>query len=390
MTIEELINKRNKLVHDMRDMVNKNPEGFTAEQEQKYSAMESDMEKIGAQIERMKSLNDFEASLDKPMTNPLTTAQNSKPVDEDKYKEAFFALVKHGANGLTQDQKQMLNVGLEKGTPNKGGYLVPTVIANEIITGLQKRNWIRSLANVYTTSSETDIPVDTSIPDFGWLAEKAPYGQTDLTFGNVTIGAHKVGGIIKISEELLEDSGFNLEAHLQKKIIWGLDAAEETAFISGDGVDKPTGITTSAAAGVTTASTTAFTSDEVMDFVYSLSARYREDAVVVGSSDFVKLVRKLKDGNGQYIWEPSYKAGEPDMLLGKPLRESEYMDAVATGATPAVIANFGYYDIADRGGIYLQRLVEKYADTGEVGFRVRKRVDGKLTLADAAKTLKMA
>ena len=393
--LKKLMDKRNKLVHDMRAILEANPEGLTPEQEQKYAAMEKDMDALGAQIDRLKNMIDLEAKLDEPMAQPMVAAAQAAAKTGENvqaYKEAFFDFVRNGYNGASESSRKLLakyRASLTEGTDAKGGYLVPTVIAKEIITGLNAQSWIRKLANVYSTTSTTDIPTDTSIPSFNWMGESDSYNETDLDFGGVTIGAHKVGGIIKISEELMEDSAFDLEAHLTGKIQAGLEASEEQAFISGDGNGKPTGIVTSAGTGVTAASATAITSDEVLDFIYSPLARYRKNAVVVASTDFVKAVRKLKDGNGQYIWQPNYQAGQPDTIAGKPLYESEYMDGLESGKTPAVIADFSYYDVADRGRMYLQRLNELYAASGFVGFRVRKRTEGKLTLADAAKKLVM-
>ena len=397
--LKKLIDQRNKLVHDMRAMIDANPTGLSKEQEEKYSALESDLDRLKAQIEREERLASLEASLNEPAGAPLVPGTNGAKEsdlgekDVRAYKEAFFDFVRNGPQGVSDTSRKLLakfRASMEEGTGSKGGYLVPTVIYDEIITGLNAASWFRRLANVYSTSSTTEIPVDASIPSFGWIGENGSYSETEPTLGQVVIGAYKVGGVIRVSEELMEDSAFDLEAHLTRKITEGIETAEELGFISGDGNGKPTGITVSADTGVTAASSTAVTADEVIDFVYSLKARYRTDGVIVASSDFVKAVRKLKDGNGQYIWQPNYRAGEPDMLLGKPLYESEYMDGLESGKVPAVIADLRYYDIADRGGIYIQRLVEKYADVGQIGFRVRKRTDGKLTLKDAAKKLVMA
>lgn len=391
--LKKLVETRNKLIADMRAIIDKNPGGLDSEKEAQYAKMEKDFEATDKQIKRMSALIEAEAHLNAPASKPLTNAATDKPVNEDDYKKVFFDMIRYGSENMSAESKALLagyQNALETGTPNKGGYLVPTVIANEIISGLNAYSWIRSLSSVMQTSSETNIPLDESIPTFGWIAENGAYGETDITLGQKVLSAYKTGGIIKISEELLQDSAFNIDAHLRGKIIAGLDAAEEPAFLTGDGIGKPTGVVTSAGTGVTAAAINAITSDEVVDFVYSVKPRYREGAVIVASSDWIKAVRKLKDSNGQYLWQPSYRAGEPDTIMGKPYRESEYLPALATGATPAVIANFRYYQIGDRGGMYIQRLEELYSGTGQVGYRVRKRTDGVLTIAEAAKKFVMA
>ena len=391
----EMREKRAKLLTDMRKMLDENPEGLSGEQNQSYERMEKEFDTLGQDIEREERLEAFERELQTHMRKPLTDEQpgqrNKNDADKDmEYREAFFAFVRHGVNGVSDGQRELLKSrALVEGTNSLGGYLVPTMIANDILSGLNAESWIRSMANVYSTMNTNDIPTDESIPSFDWLAEGGTYQEKEQTFGQVVIGAHKTGGIIKVSEELLEDSAFDLEGHLSKKIITGFDAAEEQAFLTGDGSGKPTGVVTSAGTGTTAASATAITTDEVIDFVYSMLPRYRKDATIIGSTSFHKAVRKLKDSNGQYIWQPAFTKEGDDTLLGKPFKESEYMAAIATGAVPAVMANFKYYDVADRGSMYIQRLLEKYADTGMVGYRVRKRTEGKLTIASAAKKFVM-
>lgn len=399
MKLQEMREKRAKLLADMRSLLDSNPNGLSGEQNEKYTRMESDFDKLGSDITRLENLESAERSLETILRAPLVGGQgghmdgNQPNNDSDaEYRDAFFSYIRHGAQGISEKERAIISqrADLTAGTGNKGGYLVPTMIANEIINGLNAQSFIRGMANVYSTTSTTDIPVDESVPSFGWVGEGGTYGQTDLTFGKVTIGAHKVGGIIKVSEELLEDNAFNLENHLNQKIITGFDVSEEAAFLTGDGTGKPTGIVTSAGLGVTAASVSAITSDEVIDFIYSMQARYRAGASVFASTSFVKAVRKMKDSNGQYIWQPSLGADRPETLLGKALYESENMAAIATGAVPAVMANMKYYDVVDRGNMYIQRLVEKYADAGMVGFRVRKRTEGKLTVSAAAKKFVMA
>ena len=139
--------------------------------------------------------------------------------------------------------------------------------------------------------------------------------------------------------------------------------------------------------GITAASATAVTADELIDLYYSLKSPYRRNAVWTLNDSTVKAIRKLKDGNGQYLWQPGITAGAPDMILGRPVRTSAYMPAIAAGAKTIAFGDFSYYWIADRQGRSFKRLNELFAATGQVGFLASQRVDGKLVLPEAVKVL---
>ncbi len=139
--------------------------------------------------------------------------------------------------------------------------------------------------------------------------------------------------------------------------------------------------------GVTAASATAVTADELMDLYYSLKSPYRKKSVWVLNDSTIKAIRKLKDNNGQYLWQPSLTAGAPDMILGRPIKTSAYMPAMAAGAKTIAFGDFSYYWIADRQGRSFKRLNELFAATGQVGFLASQRVDGKMILAEAVKVL---
>ena len=140
---------------------------------------------------------------------------------------------------------------------------------------------------------------------------------------------------------------------------------------------------------MTAASATAITADEIIDLYYSLNAPYRKNAVWVLNDSTVKAIRKLKDANGNYLWQSSLIADAPDTLLGRPVYTSAYMPAIETGKKVIAFGDFGYYWIADRQGRSFKRLNELYAATGQVGYIASQRVDGKLILPEAIKVLQM-
>jgi len=268
---------------------------------------------------------------------------------------------------------------------------VPDEFERTLVEALEEENIFRRLANVITTSSgDRKIPVVASKGTASWVDEEGQIPESDDSFGQVSIGAFKLATMIKVSEELLNDSVFNLESYIAREFARRIGNKEEEAFFVGNGTGKPLGILAAAGGGqvgVTTAGATAITLDEILDLFYSLKSPYRRNAVFVMNDATVKAIRKLKDSTGQYLWQPSIKEATPDTILNRPLYTSAYMPAIEAGAKTVVFGDFGYYWVADRQGRVFKRLNELYAATGQVGFMATQRVDGKLVLPEAIKVL---
>jgi HK97 family phage major capsid protein len=280
---------------------------------------------------------------------------------------------------------------LSVGTDSEGGYLVPDEFERTLIQTLEEENVFRKLAKIIQTSSgDRKIPVVVTKGTAAWLDEGEEFDESDSVFGQTSIGAYKLGTMIKVSDELLNDSVFNLESYISTEFARRIGAKEEEAFLVGDADGKPTGIfnaTGGAQLGITAGSATAITADEIIDLVYSLKAPYRKNAVFLMNDATVKAIRKLKDGQGQYLWQPSLTAGTPDTLLNRPVYTSAYAPIIEAGAKTIAFGDFGYYWIADRQGRSFKRLNELFATTGQVGFLASQRVDGKLILPEAVKIL---
>ncbi|MBS5574358.1 MAG: phage major capsid protein, partial [Clostridiales bacterium] len=276
---------------------------------------------------------------------------------------------------------------------SEGGYLVPDEYERTLVDALREENRLRTLCKIIRTASgDRKIPLVASHGTASWVEEEGTIPESDDAFGQITIGAHKIASMIKVSDELLQDSVFDVESYIATEFARRVGDAEEAAFISGDGSGKPYGLlnaTNGAATGVTAASATALTSDELLDLIYSLKSPYRKRAVFLMHDSTIKAIRKLKDGNSQYLWQPGMKEGEPDRLLGYRLVTSTHMPAVAASAKPILFGDLSSYWIADREGRSMQRLNELYAATGQVGFRVTQRVDGRLVQAEGVKCLAM-
>lgn len=366
---------------------------LSAEDTSTYDKMEADVVALGKEIERLERQSVIDAELSKATSNPITNTP-SKGTEEKtgrasaEYKRSFWnAMRTRAGEGLDPVVRNALQIG----TDTEGGYLVPDEFERSLVEALEEENIFRRLANVITTSSgDRKIPVVASKGTASWIDEEGAIPESDDSFGQVSIGAYKLGTLIKVSEELLNDSVFNLETYISREFARRIGNKEEESFFGGDGSGKPTGIlaaTGGAQLGVTTAGATAITLDEVLDLFYSLKAPYRNKAVFVMNDSTVKAIRKLKDSQGQYLWQPSIQAGTPDTILNRPLYTSAYVPAIAAAAKTVAFGDFSYYWVADRQGRVFKRLNELYAATGQVGFIATQRVDGKLILPEAVKVL---
>ena len=315
-----------------------------------YEKMEQEIVDLGREIERQERLDAFERELNTPVNTPITQKPDTAKVDtktgraSDTYKKAFWAQARTKGGMLTAEIRN----ALQEGVDSEGGYLVPDEFEQTLVQSLEAENVVRSLAHVITTASGSHkIPIVATKGTAAWVDEEGTIPEGDDAFGQQLIGAHKVATMIKVSEELLNDSAFD----------------------------------------VTAASATAITADELIDLFYSLNSAYRKNAVWLLNDSTMKNIRKLKDSNGQYLWQPALHEGGYDTLLGKRIYTSPYAPELAAGQKTVAFGDFNYYWIGDRLGITFKRLNERFAETGQIGFIASKRLDGKLILPEAIKVL---
>ena len=364
---------------------------LSAEDAGTYEKMEADVIRMGKEVERLERQEVLDLEFDRPTSRPLTSAPETLKDKtkagraSDEYKNAFWRSMRDKSVSF-----EVLNA-LQIGSDSEGGHLVPDEYERTLVEALQEENIFRRFAHLIRTSSgDRKIPVVTSKGTASWIEEEAPYQESDDAFGATTIGAYKLATMIKVSDELLNDSVFDIAGYIAKEFSRRIGSAEEEAFITGNGSGKPTGLlhaTLGAQLGVTAASATAITFDEVMDLYYSLRSPYRRQAVFLMNDSTVKALRKLKNGAGDYIWQPSITSGTPDKILNCPVYTSGFVPAIASATKSIIFGDMDYYWIADREGRKFKRLNELYAPTGQVGFLASQRVDGKLILPEAVKVL---
>ena len=356
-----------------------------------YEKMEADVVNLGKEIDRLERQAALDAELSLPVNTPITGKPAALSAGEAvgrasaEYRRSFW-----NAMRSKMPSHEVMNA-LQVGTDSEGGFLVPDEFERTLVEALEEQNIFRTLAHVIQTSSgDRKIPVVASKGTASWVDEEGAIPESDDGFGQVSIGAYKLGTMIKVSEELLGDSVFDLEAYVSREFARRIGNKEEEAFFTGDGTGKPLGVladTGGAEIGVTAAAAGAFTADEVFDLFYSLKAPYRKNAVFLMNDASVKALRKLKDSNGQYLWQPSLTATTPDTLLGRPVYTSAFMPALEAGKKSVLFGDLSYYWVADRQGRSFRRLGELFAPTGQVGFLATQRVDGKLILPEAVKVL---
>ncbi len=395
MTITDLREKRAKAWSAMENFLDshRTEKGvLTDEDDATYAKMEKELESLTNEIKRMERKAAIEEELNKPVNMPITSKPMTNADDDEKTGRSSKAYRKSFWNAMrTKTIRPEVANALQEGTDTEGGYLVPDEFEKTLVEALEEENIFRKLAHVITTSSgDRKIPVVATKGSASWVDEEGTISESDDAFSQVSIGAYKLGTLIKVSNELLSDSVFDLESYISKEFGRRIGSKEEDAFFNGDGVGKPIGIfnkTGGADTGVTAASATAITADEIIDLFYSLNTPYRKNAVWVMNDSTVKAIRKLKDNNGNYLWQPALTAGTPDTLLGRPVYTSSYVPAIAAGKKTVAFGDFGYYWIADRQGRNFKKLSELYAATDQTGFVATQRVDGKLILPEAIKVL---
>ncbi len=363
---------------------------LSTEDDATYTKMESELDALTNEIRRMERRDAYEAELNKPVSTPITEAPQ-KPMDlrSDKNGRASNAYKEDFDRHLRG--KTLLHNVLSTSPDTDGGYLVPTDFEHDIVTALEEENVIRKLAKVITTQHERKIPIATGHSVAQWTAENAAYQESNPTFGQKQIDAFKLTDLCRVSVELLQDSAFEIDKYLMNEFARAFGIAEEQAFCVGTGTNQPTGIFTAngGTVGVTAAANNAITADELINLVYALKSPYRRNAKFLMNDATISAIRKLKDLNGAYLWQPSVQAGQPDRLLGYEIYTSPYVPTMAAGALCVAFGDFKNYWIGDRAGRTVQRLNELYATNGQIGYVATERVDGKVILPEGIQLLQM-
>lgn len=387
--ITELRNKRVKLWEDTKAFLDSHTDAngmMSAEDAAAYDKMENDLVELGKSIERFEKQAAMDNSMAQPTNQPIVNTPGASIKTgraSDEYKQAMMT-------ALRTNFKNVSNV-LQEGNDAAGGYLVPVEYDKRLVDVLTEENIMRSLATTITTSGEHKINIAATKPAASWIEEGAAISFGDATFDQIMMDAYKLHIAIKITEELLYDNAFNLESYVIEQFGKAMANAEEDAFLNGDGKGKPTGLFHETLGGQATCTTNTanISADDVINLIYTLKRPYRRNASFIINDQTISALRKLKDNNGAYLWQPALTAGEPDRLFGYAIHTSQFAPEAAAGKPAMAFGDFSYYNIGDRGSRSMQELKELFAGNGMVGYVMKERVDGRLILPEAVQILKM-
>lgn len=431
MTIKEMLEKRAKLIEQARAIYTK------AEQEKREPAAQErqEFDRLMAESDALKQDADNKARLEtsekeieisrgaqiglqqqtQPAAVPEKMTVKLRPSicgdlrnieilqtpHRRQYREAFNRYLVEGPNGLMGLERQ----ALQKDSDTAGGYLsAPEQFQAELIMALDDLVFMRQIGRVLPaieTAESLGAPsLDADPADPTWVAELVIGGEdSTMAFGKRSLTPHPLAQYIKVSKTLLRRSAIGVDAIVRQRLAYKIGVIEENAFLNGNGAQQPLGVFTASNDGISTGrdvstgnTTTSIQTDGLIEAVFALKAQYRRrNCAWIFHRDAVKQIRKLKDGEGRYIWQASLVAGTPDTILTYPVNESEYAPhTFTTGLYVGILGDFQYYWIVDALTMTIQVLLELYAATNQNGYLSRIEADGMPVHENAFARVKLA
>ena len=328
-------------------------------------------------------LDKIEARLSRP------NGKADEPAETPIERKAFVSFARTGVERMGADEVKALRVADDQA----GGYLAPDQFIAELIKSLVEISPLRQAARVGSTAAGAVIlPKRTGTLTAKWVGEIETRTGTEPTYGQLEIPIHEMACWVDVSNRLLEDAAINLESELATDFAEEFGRLEGVAFVNGDGVKKPIGVMNAPGVkAIAGGHATQITTDALIDLVYDLPAAYRNNGSWLMNGTSLAALRKLKDGNGQYLWQPPIAAGQPETLLGRPIVEAVDMDDVGANAFPVAYGDWGRaFRIYDRVGLSVLRDPYTQQTNGIVRFHARRRVGAAVVLPEAVRKLKIA
>jgi HK97 family phage major capsid protein len=379
---KEDVEKIIKLIHDERQKYEDALKGRISDSDFKEFQEKSH----AAELEIKKKIDELELRLKEMM---IDNAQKENKGEMSPERKAFISWVRKGEKHLQPEELKVMRVSEDV----TGGYVTPLEFDNRIIELMKVYSPIREIAEVFPISGAgVQIPKESAVDMDAFAAWP---GETllaqDLKFAEERFTPFELQALVTPKRTLIEDAAFDIEGYIQRKVAEIYSYKEGKAFVVGDGVNKPEGLLSANIPSVNSGDASKITADGLFSVVYNVPSPYAREAVWLLNRLTILEIRLLKDQEGRYLWQPALQAGEPSTLLGYPVYESPDMPTVASNAYPVIFGNFrAGYKIVDRVGMTVQRLVEKYATEGKIGFLFWKRVDGGVTVPEAFRKLKIA
>lgn len=407
--IRQMMEQRARSVAAMRallDAADAEKRSLTAEEQNTYNQHDADVDRLTADIQREERLHALETEQRESANGGRNPQQRRQPgatgaseqrdaTDTAEYRSAMLRYMITGRVGnelrtdmLRGEARSILGVSLT-GDGATGAVLAPTVLERSLLADLANHNVVRSMADVRSSESDVDIPYASQHVTAYMVDEGADIPASTPKFSKLNMSAFKAAALSYVSVEAMQDVFVDMEAFIRDDFSRAFASLEEQQFISGTGVKQPSGILTGGTSALTAASATELTADELLDLIYAVPAEYRRKGAFLMADATIGQIRKLKTENGQYLWQPGLKEGEPDKLLGYRLETSDCMPAAKTGNKAVIFGDFKQYRILDRKGLYFQRLNEIAATSGQVGFLAYRRYDAKVMHSNALQYITM-
>lgn len=337
------------------------------------------------EVEHLTSLicDKLNAPINKPILNnpqnslfgAIETTHKRKGVNAENYRRDFFAQLRNGF-------RDARNVLIES-EMDRGGYLVPSEWHDELISELRNENVLRQISRVVETQNDRKICIVASSPTADFIQEGQEISLTSESFTQKTLSAYKLACAASVSNELISDSYYNIEDHLAQEFGKAIGSKEEDSLLNVTGVNEPYGLLSIISDNATTMTTLTvganIAADDLLNLVYKLPRPYRKNAAFLMNDATLAAVRKLKDADLHYIWQPSLTESEPDRLLGYPVYSSQYMPNISSGAIPIIFGSFDKFIIGQRGEFSFRQLYELHALRDLSTFIATERFDGLLS-----------
>jgi HK97 family phage major capsid protein len=399
MTLQEMLEQRNKLLADARALNDKamaESRDFTGEEQAQYDAMFKDIDSLNNRITREQDLQAREAAL--AQSQGTRAAQYETPGapggaagDNLTPHQRGFRAYLVGQRHIPEEENRALQAGADV----SGGYIVaPQQFIASLIKAVDDQVFLRQRATKYTVATAESLGVpslDHNPADADWTSELATGSEdTTMDFGKRELRPYPLAKRIKVSNKLLRQAALDPEALVRDRLAYKFGITEEKAFLTGSGAGQPLGLFTASALGINTDrdystgnTTTSPTFDGLIGAKYTLKPQYWNQAEWLFHRDALAKIAKLKDGEGQYIWRENVRVGEPPQLLGRPFMMSEYVpNTFTTGLYVGILGDFSFYWIVDALNLQVQRLIELYAESNQTGFIARAELDGMPVLGE--------
>ena len=329
-----------------------------------------------------KTYNDYLARLDALKEEMLGIKRD--PTAEERKIEAEYEVA----------FKDMLHTGmpqkaLRRGSAGSGNFIVPDTFEQKLVKGLTEKSLIRKLGTVMKTNTKMRIPTIIADGEAAWIPDNEPVQFSEAVYGEIVLDAYKLAHKVVVSDEMLEDANFDVEDYIRQLFVESVSAAEELPLFIGDGNGKPTGLLHQTSVGWVSEKAGDITYDDILNLIHSVKSPYRKNAVLVMSEDAITKLLSIIHYHGNSPWDVSLKDGTSKTLFGYPVYTTNYLDRVLPGTKPVLFGDFSYFWIGERGKRSVKRLVERYADQGQVAYITSERIDAKLVLPEAIKSLEV-